>query len=471
MDNINKSKLPLVVICGRTNVGKSSLFNCLSEKRQALVSTIMGTTRDSNVGKVEWGGGVFKLVDTAGIIDSRALNPKKILTKDIDSQTQEQAHSYLKQASLILFLVDAKAGLLPEDRKLASDLKKNKKYLSKTLLVANKIDNFKLASEAAQFHRLGLGEPLIISAANGLGTGDLLDIIMSRITKINSKINISDKEQTINACIIGQPNVGKSSLLNSILGYKRVIVSPIPHTTREPQDTEISYQDQKIILVDTAGITRHRRSLVGLEKYGIMKSLKSLEKADLALLILDISVPLTHQDAKLVQEIVDRRKSLIFIANKWDIVETRNTKKWTEIIYDKFPFATWAPIQFISAKTGEKVKKILELITTVSAQRKLELSDSQCEKFMKAVIKIHKPAKGKGTKAPHIYEFKQIKSNPPLFALRIGPNDDLHFSYVRFMENRLRERHGFLGTPIHIKVSKHTKSHTTYNLSPKIGND
>ncbi|MFA7088184.1 MAG: GTP-binding protein, partial [Patescibacteria group bacterium] len=248
-----------------------------------------------------------------------------------------------------------------------------------------------------------------------------------------------------------------------ILGYERVIVSPTPHTTREPQNTDIIYKGQKITLVDTAGIARHSRNVIGFEKQGILKSLKSLEKTDIALLVMDISEPLTHQDAKLVQEIFDRGKSLIFIANKWDLVENRDTKKWTEILYDKLPFATWAPAQFLSAKTGEKVNKILDLVLTIAEQRKLLLSESQTEKFLKHVVKIHKPAKGKGLKAPRIYEFKQTKNNPPSFSLRIGPDDNLHFSYVRFIENRLRERHSFIGTPIHIRVVKYKKSHTTYN--------
>lgn len=461
--------LPLVVICGRTNVGKSTLFNCLVEKRQAMVSDIAGTTRDSNLGTVEWAKSAFDLVDTAGIIDSRALSDKKISENDIDSQTQKQARYYLGQADLILFLVDAKIGLLPEDKSLASGLKKNPAYQKKTLVVANKIDNFKNASEAAQFNRLGLGEPHIISAASGLGTGDLLDIIVDKIgrPKKNKKTAAEETGEKISACIIGKPNVGKSSLLNAILGYERVIVSPIAHTTREPQDTKIIYKGRNINLIDTAGIARHSRNAEGFEKLGVQKSLKTLDRADIALLVMDIGEPITHQDAKLIQEIKDRGKSLIFLANKWDKIKEHNPKKWTEIIYDKFPFATWAPIQFISAKTGDKVDKILDLIIAVADQRKLELSESQCNKFMKSVVKIHKPAKGKGTKAPRIYEFRQQDHNPPHFLVRIGPEDDLHFSYVRFMENRLRERYGFTGTPISLHVTKSKKSHTTYNVRPE----
>ena len=461
----SKNNLPLVVICGRTNVGKSTLFNCLTEKRQALVSDIAGTTRDSNLGTVEWSNSAFELVDTAGIIDWRYLSTKKIGGGDIDAQTQKQARAYLDEASLILFVVDSKSGLLPEDKEIASALKRNDSYKKKVMLIANKVDNFRGAGEAAQFNKLGLGEPIIVSAASGLGTGDLLDIIIEKIDKPRkNKKTIEDKNsQPITVCIIGKPNVGKSSLLNSILGYERVIVSPIAHTTREPQNTNLLYKGKKITLIDTAGISKQGTKSQGLEKPGILKSLSSLEKADIALLVMDMSEAITHQDAKIIQEIVERRKSLVFIANKWDLIETRDTKKWTSIIYDKLPFATWAPLQFISAKTGEKVNKILDLILEIASERELQLSDSQCTKFLSHVVKLHKPAKGKGLKAPHIYEFKQVKHNPPFFIVRIGPNDDLHFSYVRFMENRLREKYGFTGTPIHITVTKERKSHTTYN--------
>jgi GTP-binding protein len=461
----NKTQLPLVAICGRTNVGKSTLFNCFVEKNQALVSPIAGTTRDSNLGIVEWSNSAFELVDTAGLIDWHYLTSTKIEDKGIDAQTQKQAKSYLDKANLILFLVDTKVGILPEDQELAKAINKLGKYKSKILLVGNKVDNFKNASETAQFNKLGLGEPFPISAASGMGTGDLLDKIIDTIDEKREfkKALDVDSENLINVCIIGKPNVGKSSLLNSILGYERVIVSPIAHTTREPQNTELTYKEQTIRLVDTAGISKQGTKSKGFEKPGILKSLKSLDKAEIALLVFDISEPLTHQDAKIIQEIVDRKKSLIFIANKWDQVEERNTKKWTEIIYDKMPFATWVPIQFISAKTGEKVNKILDLILDINKQRRLQLSDSQTDKFLKHVVKIHKPAKGSGTKAPRIYEFRQVKSNPPSFILRIGPNDDLHFSYVRFVENRLREKCGLIGTPVSITVTKHRKSHTTYN--------
>jgi GTP-binding protein len=455
----------LVAICGRTNVGKSTLFNRLTEKSQALVSNIAGTTRDSNLGTGTWNHLDFDIVDTAGLVEENVLEKDSSKEKDINRQSQKQALKYLKQADLILFVVDSKNGLLPEDKAIASLIRKNPTNREKCLLVANKVDNFRQAGETAQFNQLALGEPQIISAASGLGTGDLLDVVIDRLKKL--PLNISEKkeideEETINVCIIGKPNVGKSSLLNSILGYERVIVSPVAHTTREPQDTIIDYDGKKIKIIDTAGISKHgQKTKNGLEKPGIQKTLAVLGKSQIALLVLDMSESLTHQDAKLVQEIFDRQKSLIIIANKWDIVEVRDTKKWTQVINDKLPFASWAPIQFVSAKSGEKVKKIMDLIVKVAEDRHLSLSASQCEKFMKAVVKIHKPAKGKGIKAPRIYEFRQTKDNPPSFLVRIGQDDDLHFSYLRFMENRLRERHSFLGTPIRIKIEKNKKSHTT----------
>lgn len=461
-------KLPLVVIYGRTNVGKSTLFNCLIENNQALVSDISGTTRDSNLGIVEWSNSMFELVDTAGLLDDIYLTSKKIKSddQDIDIKTQKQAKEYLDKADVLIFLVDTKAGLMPEDTKLAKTINKIEKYKKKTLLIANKVDSFNLMPEVAQFNKLGLGEPIPVSAASGSQTGDLLDKIVKLIKKPNSKIEKTeekDDKETVKVCLIGKPNVGKSSLLNSILGYERVIVSPIAHTTREPQHTDLIYKEKKIRLVDTAGISKKGQKTKGLEKPGILKSLKSLDKADIALLVIDISEPITHQDLKLVEEIVERQKSLIIIANKWDVVENRDTKKWTDYLYGKMPFATWAPLQFLSAKTGEKVQKILDIILDVYSGRSLQISDSQADKFMKRVVKIHKPAKGKGLKAPRIYEFKQVKHSPPAFIIRIGPDDNLHFSYVRFMENRLREKFGFLGTPIRMKITQNKKSHTTYS--------
>ncbi len=471
MNNAQKS-LPLVVIFGRANVGKSTLFNRLTEKKQALVSDIEGTTRDSNIGQVGWRGKTFELIDTGGITDLKLLSAlgklkKKAEETTIDEKVQRQARAYLSRADLILFLTDSKTGLLPQDRQMALFLKKTLPKKNNVILVANKADSLKQRLKIADFYQLSFGEPIPVSAATGAGTGDLLDVIVKKIPvarktsrakeHIDEEINLKSKIQnlkSINVCIIGKPNVGKSSLLNSILGWERVIVSPAPHTTREPQDTDIIYKNRDIKLIDTAGISKKAAKKTGLEKFGIAKTLAVLSRADVALLILDISEEITRQDAELIKEITDLKKSFIITANKWDKAPERDTKKYTNYIYGKLPFARYAPIQFVSALTGEKTNKILDLVLKIAEQRQLRLGDSQLDKFLSKIVKIHRPAKGKGVKHPRIYEFKQTKSGPPEFELRIGVHEDLHFSYLRFIENRLREKFGFSGTPITIRVAK-----------------
>lgn len=459
--NNEKHNLPLVALLGRANVGKSTIFNCLTEKQQALVSDVAGTTRDSNFGYVSWNNRDFELVDTAGIFDAKHLNHEfKKAESTIDFLAQQQVRKILDDAAIILFVVDNRSGLLTEDRHLAAAIKKNPELIKKTIVVVNKVDSQKHAGLAENFVKLGMGHPRLISATTGSGTGDLLDEVVVRLKSFaDEKIIEEDRRGEIKVCIIGKPNVGKSSLLNSILGYERVIVSDEPHTTREPQDTVVEWEGKKIRFVDTAGISRQGHKGDGIQKLGIGKSLHVLDKADIALLVFDVSETITHQDAKIVGEIIERHKSLILIANKWDKMETKDTKKWTESIYRELPFASWAPIQFISAKTGLKVNKIMDLVTTIAEARKIVISDSQLQKFLMKIVKIHLPAKGKGLKAPRIYEFTQDRSNPPMFDIRIGSKDNLHFSYVRFMENRLREKYGFTGTPIKMTVSKNRKVH------------
>ncbi len=486
-----KKQLPLVVIVGRTNVGKSTLFNCLVEKNKALTSNIPCTTRDSNIGEVDWQGFNFTLVDTGGIIDLKHLLKEKNPTanNDIDIKVQKQARDYLKRADLILFLVDVKEGLLPPDKQLALFIKKMLPQSNHIFLVANKVDGPKQRKEIAEFNKLPLGEPIPISAATGSGTGDLLDIITKKIKKTKTLVNplsLSNKgaavrfagatarrEEEIRVCILGKPNVGKSSLLNALLGAaypeqgqkEKAIVSSIPHTTREPQDVQFAYQDHLITLIDTAGISKRGQRTAKqikfrntLEKFSITKSLKALERANIALLVLDMNKEITHQDAKLVEEIIKQKVSLIIIANKWDLIKERNTKLYTNNIYLALPFARWAPVQFTSAKTREKTNKIFDLIIRVMEQRKTEININALNKFLNKIVKIHRPAKAKGTKHPHIYELKQVHANPPKFSLRIGAKDSLHFSYLRFIENRLREKFGFGGTPITIGLEKNKKN-------------
>lgn len=470
MSYIDESR-PTVVIFGRTNVGKSTLFNTLTEKHEALTADVAGTTRDANMGTVSWQGTLFGLIDTGGIIDIKYLLGKTKKVTDIDARVQGQAREFLKRADFILFLTDTHDGLLSPDKDLAKFLKQTIKDKKKILLVANKADNPKLRSSTSEFNKLGLGEPLPISAASGSGTGDLLDEIINNLP-ITDQIDspLLDRRgaggEVINVAIIGKPNVGKSSLLNSILGEERLIVSPTPHTTREPQDTYLEYKNKTIRLIDTAGISKrggkearkikHRETL---EKFSIRKSLRVLRSADIALLVIDISEDLTHQDAKLIEEILKTKTSLIVVANKWDLIKERDQKNYSEIIHRHFPFVLWVPIHFTSALTGAKVKRILETIIKVSEARQIEIPDNALSKLLLQIVKKHPPTKGKGTKPPYIYSLKQTGINPPKFAVRIGAKDTLNQSYLRFTENRLRDKFEFLGTPIAVYVDRARRIH------------
>ncbi len=475
--------MPTVVIFGRANVGKSTLFNRLIEKNKAMISDIEGTTRDSNIDTVEWRGKKFQLIDTGGILDLKNLSEplkklKKNLNKalikqntieEIEAKVQIQAREHLLRADLILFLVDVQSGLLPQDKEMALLLKKNIKDQNKIMLIANKADSPALRKQSAEFNRLAMGEPFPISATSGSGTGDMLDVILK---KIKAKSATREKKKTtankkIKVCIIGKPNVGKSSLLNALLGEEKVIVSPMAHTTREPQDIAIKYKNQEIVLIDTAGISKKaqkalrnkKKKINVLESYGISKSLSTLRKADMALFVLDVEEGLTQQDAKIIEEIIYNQNSLILVANKWDLIKNKETKEYSDYIYSKLPFVKWAPIQFVSAKNKSKVAKIFDLILEVEKQKELELSESQLDKLLKSSIKRHKPVKGKGTKQPYIYKLKQVKVNPPKFELKIGSKDTLLPSYARFIENRIRQKYGFWGTPIGIRVVKNKRVH------------
>jgi GTP-binding protein len=464
-----QKKSPLVVICGRTNVGKSTLFNRLTEKDTALVSNIPGTTRDSNTAEVEWRGTEFTLVDTGGITDFKAQ--AGIHDNDIETMVQRQAMDFLKQADLVLFLVDVRDGLLPQDKHLSLLVKKNISRKKNIVLAANKADSPRLRKDTAEFNKLSLGEPLPISAATGSGTGDLLDIIIEKLEKISSirESGASGKPRntpSVRIAVIGKPNVGKSSLLNALIGQNMAIVSPVPHTTREPHDLAFTYQGRHITFIDTAGISKsgqrgakRKKFKNTLDKLSIVKSLGAMKKADVILLILDINESITRQDAKLAEEVADKGAGLIIIANKWDLTADRDTKSHKKRIYGALPFVAWAPVQFVSAKTGEKIKKIFDLILLVDEQRKITVGDNALAKFLSGAVKRHLPAKAKGIKHPRIYELKQAGSEPPRFIIRIGAKDNIHFSYIKFLENRLREKYGFIGVPIRIKVIKNKRVH------------
>ncbi len=477
MKSLKESKkISQIILFGRTNVGKSSLFNRLTENSKALISELAGTTRDANRGIVEWQGKKFELIDTGGVIDLDSLFRKKTVSRSIEEKVQKQVRRFLFSADIVLFVVDSKEGYTDEDRKIGLMLKKIFKGAKNILLVSNKADNEKDRFNIQEFFKLSLGEPIPVSAHSGSGTGDLLDIVISNFKKIrNSKFKKSnglekdEEKKIVNVVIIGQPNVGKSSLLNKMLGLEKVIVSTVPHTTRESQDFEIKYKDEIINIIDTAGLARSQHKKIkqnlravnkkvknekDLHALGMVDSLASMGKAKIVLFLLDINKPLIQEDLKIIEEVVKRGLSVIIVANKWDLVKDHDVKKYKEYIYGKLPFIKWAPILFVSAKTGLKVNNIFEAILEVKRSRQIEISNSVLNKFLLKLVKIHKPAKSKGLKHPRIYELSQTGDDPPEFRIRIGVRDTIHFSYISFIENRLREKFGFIGTPIKTWVKK-----------------
>ncbi len=446
-----KTTIPQVAIIGRANVGKSTLFNRLIEKNKALVSDIAGTTRDRNIDKVKWQGREFILIDTGGLdIDNKKDNP-------IEANIVKQAKQAIAEADLILFVYDAKVGILPQDKELARDLIKSK-LKDRTLLIGNKADSIRWHQADSEVYKLGLDEPIMISAVNGSGCGDLLDIIFSRLPKKDTRIKKADQKEQIKIAIVGKPNVGKSSLLNSILGEERVIVTDIAHTTREAHDIEFEYQDQNFVLIDTAGIRRKSKiNNETLEKKSILKSLSAIEDADIVMFVTEAQKKIDAQDKKITQAILEASKPLVIVANKWDLIPDKETNTIQEYIdyYQKhFPYLWWAPIIFTSALENQRTKKILDLILDINQAKKIKLTKKQLELFLKSNIKKHRPSRGKGLKNPYIYAIEQVKTNPPRFIIYVNDPAILHFSYIRFIQNNLRKKFNIIGTPLQMEVKK-----------------
>lgn len=457
------NKQPIVVIVGRINVGKSSLFNRLTDSSKALISQIAGTTRDYNMGQVDWRKKSFQVIDTGGVnVDILKNSIQTLLPNykekkyntitEIDSEIVAQTKNAIAKAKMIIMVVDGQAGVLPEDKELALVLKK---LDTPTLLVCNKIDNQRHTGNLADFFKLGLGDPHPLSAANGSGVGDFLDVLVKKIKWPVGRPSTSESERGTRVSIIGKPNAGKSSLVNQILGEKRVIVSKTPHTTRDPQDTEITYKKQKIVLIDTAGLRKKAKIESGLEKMSTRKTWNVTKSADIVILVTEVDRPLTKQDSALAGLLKELSTGIILVSNKWDLIDDKHAKIDTDVIRQykiHFPYLSFVPMIFISAKTGRNVDKILDLILEVDKHRRQEISDEDLEVLKNKFVKIHKPAQGKGTKRPHVYALKQVGSNPPIFIVTVGAEDTLHFSYIRFIENQIRDKFDFTGVPIKLIV-------------------
>ena len=440
-DSTGAPALPTVVILGRPNVGKSTLFNKLTGTRRSIVGDEPGITRDRIYGRVEWLTREFRLVDTGGIIpDDRELIPSNILT---------QARAALREAALILLVVDARAGITPLDEELAELARATRKPV---FVVANKVDSAKLEADAMEFAQWGFAEVFPIAAEHGTGVGDMLDAVMDILPAPEAN---DEKREELTLAIVGRPNVGKSSLVNRLTGEERVIVSPIPGTTRDAIDTEIEYEGTLFKLVDTAGIRRKGKTELMAEKLSVIMARRHLERAQVAVLLIDAIEGPTANDATIGGYAHEAGASLIIAVNKWDAVEkdTYTIQQYETRIRDMMKFAAYAPIVFISAKSGQRVPKLLDLARQAYDARRQRVGTSELNRFFER--NLEQPRATTNSKYPlRVLYITQASTNPPTFVLFTtsrSPKAKLHFSYERYVENRLREEFGFFATPIRIK--------------------
>ena len=431
---------PIVAIIGKPNVGKSTFFNYLAGSRISIVQDTPGVTRDRIYAETNWRGRTFTLVDTGGIEpDSEDI---------ILSQMREQANLAIAMADVIIFLTDIKQGVTAADREISLMLKKSGKPI---VLVCNKADNFdKDREEIYEFYNLGIGDPFPISAANALGIGDVLDEIYD---KLPPKEQGEDEDDSIKVAVIGKPNVGKSSLINKILGENRAIVSDIAGTTRDAIDTEFENEKGKYVLIDTAGIRRKSKVKESIEKFSIMRTLLAIERADVCLMMIDALEGITDQDAKIAGEAHEAGKGVIIVVNKWDAFEkeTGTLEKYKKEIYDQLKYLSYAPIIFVSAKTGQRVNKLFDLINHVAEQNAMRISTSVLNQVINEAIAIVQPPIDKG-KRLKIFYGTQASTKPPTFVIFVNSKELFHFSYERYLVNQIRKEFGLEGTPVRIIV-------------------
>lgn len=429
------SSKPVVAIVGRQNVGKSTLLNRVLKKRMAIVSEIPGTTRDRIMADVTWNDVPFILVDTGGI-------PPKA-ESEIEQAVMQQIDEALGTADVIIFLTDVKEGVTPYDSEIAARLHRTGKPV---LLVVNKVDNSKLEADVAEFYRLGLGEPIAISAYHNEGVDELMDKIVSLLPE---KKVVEEMAPGVKIAIVGRPGVGKSLLLNALLGEERAIVTGKPGTTRDTIDSPIDFQGQNVLLIDTAGIRRRGQIAPGVEKYSVIRSMEAIDRADVALLVLDATEAATAQDTHIAGYIKDAWKGIVLLVNKWDLVDQRAEKEYTERIREEFNFAPYAPVLFISAKTKWGLEEILpEAIAVFHEREKRVPQDELNDVFLKA-INAHVPPHA-GKKQLKLFSAAQTGINPPTFTFYVNDPTLLHFSYQRYLENQLRAAFGFTGTPMRL---------------------
>lgn len=426
---------PIVAIVGRQNAGKSTLLNRLAGKPLAIVEDLPGTTRDRVLSNVTWQGTEFTLVDTGGL----ELEPQST----IDYGVQEQIEAAIAEADVIIFLVDVRSGVTPPDLEIADMLRRAGKPL---LLVANKADNAKFEADAAEFYELGLVAPLAVSAHHSRGIAELLDRIVSLLPAVPPE---EASPEMMKVAIIGRPNVGKSMMLNALAGDRRAIVDDTPGTTRDALDTICEFDGEKVLLIDTAGIRRRGRVESGVERYSVIRALRAVDRTDIVLLVTDVSEGITAQDTHIAGYVQQAAKGIVLIVNKWDLVENNDTAEWNRYVRSQLRFMSYAPILYTSALYGQGVDKIIPQARQVYEERRKRLPTNSVNDTVQEAISKHNLPRH-GSKRLKIYYVTQAEVNPPTFVFFANDAKLIHFSYQRYLENKLRQAFGFHGTPIRL---------------------
>lgn len=434
---MSKKKMkPIVAVVGRPNVGKSTLFNVLAGENISIVKDTPGITRDRIYADITWLDRVFTLIDTGGIEpDSNDV---------ILAQMREQAEIAMDTADVIIFLVDVRQGLVDADAKVADMLRRSRKPV---VLVVNKVDNFdKMMPDVYEFYNLGIGDPHPISAASRLGIGDMLEEVTGHFPE---DVPEEEEDERPKIAIVGKPNVGKSSIINKLIGENRVIVSDIAGTTRDAIDTEVKHNGREYVFIDTAGLRRKNKIKEELERYMIIRTVTAVERADVVILVIDAGEGVTEQDAKIAGIAHERGKGVIIAVNKWDAVEKddKTIYKFTNKVREVLAYMPYAEMLFISAKTGQRLPKLFELIDAVIENHALRISTGVLNEIMSEAVALQQPPSDKG-KRLRLYYITQVAVKPPTFVIFVNDKDLMHFSYTRYIENRIRDAFGFRGTPL-----------------------
>jgi GTPase len=427
---------PIVAVIGRQNVGKSTLINRIAGKQIAIVEDFPGTTRDRIFADATWNGIDFTLIDTGGL----EFSDESVL----GGAVRKQAEAAISEADLIVFLTDVRDGLAPIDQDIARMLRKSQKPV---ILVVNKVDNEKQEAETAEFYKLGFTNLSAISAHHGRGVADLLDKITQLLPAPPAVEEPTDPG--IKVAIVGRPHVGKSLLLNCLLGKERSIVGVTPGTTRDAIDTPLDFGGQNVVLIDTAGIRRRGRVEKGIEWFSVLRAMRAIDRADIALLVIDATEPLTAQDGHIAGYIEKSGKGIVILVNKWDLATEKNKTVYDEYIESRVKFAPYAPILYISAKTGQGVKGIMPLVLQINQERSIRVPDAELNDLVKEAVASHN-LPHKVNKVLSVHSVSQTAINPPTFRFLVNDTELIHFSYERFLENRLREIYSFKGTPIRL---------------------